>query len=542
MKHSKYSVVIIGSGASGLYLALSVAKKCRLKDGILVVTKSKLNECNSKLAQGGIVSVMPEINPNDSVTSHVMDTIKAGCGLNDFNVARFISENSSFVINDLIDLGVEFDKKEDGSLAFTLEAAHSVPRILHAGGDCTGRVIEDRLVELTRKSEFIDVYEEAIAVELLCDNKNSCHGVLVYNSVLNSYEAVYSNAVVLATGGVGQLYEYTTNPDVATADGIALAHLAGAEVCDMEFIQFHPTGLRTDNKFIGNNFPAARPNMPLVSEAVRGEGAKLLNINKKPFMEKYHPSAELAPRDVVARSIFNEMEKTGAKNVFLDISPIGTERFKMRFPSITAFCNECGIDLKEGLIPVSPVAHYFMGGVKVNLNMETSIENLYAIGEVSRTGLHGANRLASNSLLECVVCAYKLSDVLSQRNLNAPKSFDGKIKSTLELYDTDLSSDIFETGILRRMLKKAMWENAGIVRTQEGLSNALRVIDDIQLITSGRRVFGTKDGYELRNSIIASKLIVEAAMKRTVSIGAHFREDAEDTKENIGNYGEIFVK
>ncbi len=542
MKHSKYSVVIIGSGASGLYLALSVARNCRLKDGILVVTKSKMNECNSKLAQGGIVSVMPEINPADSVTSHVMDTIKAGCGLNDFNIVRFVSENSAFVINDLINLGVEFDKKDDGSLAFTLEAAHSVPRILHAGGDSTGSVIEDKLVELVRKSEFIDVYEESSAVELLCDNKNSCRGVLIYNSVLDCYEAVYSNAVVLATGGIGQLYEYTTNPDIATADGIALAHLAGADVCDMEFIQFHPTGLKVENNFTGSVFPNTRPNMPLVSEAVRGVGAKLLNINKQPFMEKYHPKAELAPRDVVARAIFTEMEKTGAKNVYLDISPIGTEKFKVRFPSITSFCNECSIDLEKGLIPVAPVAHYFMGGIKVNLNMETSINNLYAIGEVARTGFHGANRLASNSLLECVVCAYKLSDVLSQRSLDAPKSFDSKIKSTLEMYDTDALGDIFETGILRRMLKKAMWENAGIIRTQEGLNNALRVIDDIQLITSGRRVFSTKDGYELRNSIIASKLIVEAAIERTVSIGAHFREDTQNIEETVNNHGEIFVK
>ena len=385
MKYSKYSVVIIGSGAAGLYLALSVAKNNRLKDGILVVTKSSLNECNSRLAQGGIVSVMPDINKNDNVTSHVMDTIKAGCGLSDFNVAKFISENSSTVIKDLIDLGVEFDRDENGNLAFTLEAAHSMPRILHAGGDSTGRVIEDKLAECVRKSDSIEVYEGTIAVELLCDNKNTCRGVLVYNPNTDSYEAIYSNAVVLATGGVGQVYEYTTNPAVATADGVALAHLAGAEVSDMEFVQFHPTALKTSS---------GSKNMPLVSEAVRGEGAKLLNTNKESFMQMYDKREELAPRDVVARAIFHEMERTNSKNVFLDISPIGLERFKKRFPSITSICNECGIDLEEKLIPVAPAAHYFMGGVKVNLNMETSVKNLYAIGEVSRTGLHGANRLA----------------------------------------------------------------------------------------------------------------------------------------------------
>lgn len=518
MKHSKYSTVIIGSGAAGLYLALCVSRYCRPKDGILVITKSKLNECNSRLAQGGIVSVMPEINGADNVTSHIMDTIKAGCGLNDFNVVKFVSENSSPVINDLINLGVEFDKKDNGELSFTLEAAHSVPRILHAGGDSTGRVIEDTLVDLVQKSEFIDVYEDALAVELLCDGKNECRGVLIYNSVLNSYEAVYSNAVILATGGIGQVYEFTTNPDVATGDGIALAHLAGAEVADMEFVQFHPTALCVERGL----------NMPLVSEAVRGEGARLLNINRQPFAHKYHQKAELAPRDVVARAIFDEMELTKSKNVFLDISPIGVEKFKKRFPSITSICNEAGIDLENSLIPVSPAAHYFMGGVKVNLNMETSIKNLYAIGEVSRTGLHGANRLASNSLLECIVCAYKLADVLSMRNLDAPKSFDTKVKTILEMYDTDLSNDIIETGILRRMLKKAMWENAGIIRTKAGLNNALRVIDDVRLITRYSRVFSTKAGYELRNSIITSKLIAEAALRRDNSIGAHFREDAPE--------------
>ena len=530
MKYSKYSVVIIGSGAAGLYLALSVAKNNRLKDGILVVTKSSLNECNSRLAQGGIVSVMPDINKNDNVTSHVMDTIKAGCGLSDFNVAKFISENSSTVIKDLIDLGVEFDRDENGKLAFTLEAAHSMPRILHAGGDSTGRVIEDKLAECVRKSDSIEVYEGTIAVELLCDNKNTCRGVLVYNPNTDSYEAIYSNAVVLATGGVGQVYEYTTNPAVATADGVALAHLAGAEVSDMEFVQFHPTALKTSS---------GSKNMPLVSEAVRGEGAKLLNTNKESFMQMYDKREELAPRDVVARAIFHEMERTNSKNVFLDISPIGLERFKKRFPSITSICNECGIDLEEKLIPVAPAAHYFMGGVKVNLNMETSVKNLYAIGEVSRTGLHGANRLASNSLLECVVCAYKLSGILSKRNLDAPKSFDGKVKSILELYDADVLNDIIETGILRRMLKKAMWENAGIIRNKTGLKNALRVLDDIALITRNSRVYASKEGYELRNSLIAAKLIAEAALVREDSIGAHYREDtAEDVPQTTDRYAE----
>ena len=447
--------------------------------------------------------------------------------INRFNqAAEQMADGQSIFYLDVNEL---FDD-ENGNLAFTLEAAHSMPRILHAGGDSTGRVIEDKLAECVRKSDSIEVYEGTIAVELLCDNKNTCRGVLVYNPNTDSYEAIYSNAVVLATGGVGQVYEYTTNPAVATADGVALAHLAGAEVSDMEFVQFHPTALKTSS---------GSKNMPLVSEAVRGEGAKLLNTNKESFMQMYDKREELAPRDVVARAIFHEMERTNSKNVFLDISPIGLERFKKRFPSITSICNECGIDLEEKLIPVAPAAHYFMGGVKVNLNMETSVKNLYAIGEVSRTGLHGANRLASNSLLECVVCAYKLSGILSKRNLDAPKSFDGKVKSILELYDADVLNDIIETGILRRMLKKAMWENAGIIRNKTGLKNALRVLDDIALITRNSRVYASKEGYELRNSLIAAKLIAEAALVREDSIGAHYREDtAEDVPQTTDRYAE----
>ena len=417
MKYSKYSVVIIGSGVSGLYLALKVAAQKHLNDGILVITKSQMNISSSELAQGGIVAVLPQINKNDSISSHVSDTIKAGCGLNDFNAVKFISQNSSCVIQDLINQGVEFDKTPDGKLSFALEAAHSIPRILHVK-DATGKAIEDVLCDKVLKTPEIEIYENTSAIELLVDNSNSAKGVIVYNRETDSYEAVYSNAVVIATGGVGQLFAHITNPEVATGDGIALAYRAGAKVKNMEFVQFHPSALAVANK----------TTMPLVSEAVRGAGAKLCDSRGNYFAKDFDERGELAPRDIVARAIFATMSKNNDDNVFLDISQMGIEFFRNRFPNISKKCEENGVDISDGLIPVAPAAHYFMGGIQTNIYGETTIDNLYAIGECSCSGFHGANRLASNSLLECVTGAYELADVLSERNLDPPKILMKKSK------------------------------------------------------------------------------------------------------------------
>ena len=518
MKYSKYSVVIIGSGVSGLYLALKVAAQKHLNDGILIITKSQMNISSSELAQGGIVAVLPQINKNDSISSHVSDTIKAGCGLNDFNAVKFISQNSSCVIQDLINYGVEFDKTPDGKLSFALEAAHSIPRILHVK-DATGKAIEDVLCDKVLKTPEIEIYENTCAIELLVDNSNSAKGVIVYNRETDSYEAVYSNAVVIATGGVGQLFAHTTNPEVATGDGIALAYRAGAKVKNMEFVQFHPSALAVTNK----------TTMPLVSEAVRGAGAKLCDSRGNYFAKDFDERGELAPRDIVARAIFATMSKNNDDNVFLDISQMGIEFFRNRFPNISKSCEENGVDISDGLIPVAPAAHYFMGGIQTNVYGETSIDNLYAIGECSCSGFHGANRLASNSLLECVTGAYELADVLSERNLDPPKNFDEKVKNILEKYEQDSESacDFEEIDIedIKNKIKEIMWECAGIVRNKEKLTLAQNKLHLLAQAINSSTCAHTSECYEAKNMILVSSLIVESALERKNSIGAHFRED-----------------
>lgn len=548
MKYSKYSVVIIGSGISGLYLALKVASQKHLNDGILVITKSRMQQSSSYLAQGGIVAVLPEVNKDDSISSHVSDTIKAGCGLNDFNVVKFVSQNSSCVIQDLINLGVEFDKTPDGKLSFALEAAHSIPRILHVK-DQTGKAIEDVLCERVKNTQEIDVYENTHAVELLVDSQNCAKGVIVYNRETDSYEAVYSNAVVLATGGIGQLFAHTTNPEVATGDGIALAYRAGAKVKNMEFVQFHPSALAVTNKLV----------MPLVSEAVRGAGAKLCDSKGNYFAKDFDERGELAPRDIVARAIYSTMLKNGDDSVFLDISQMGIEYFRNRFPNISKSCEENGVDISDGLIPIAPAAHYFMGGIETNVSAETSVANLYAIGECACSGFHGANRLASNSLLECAVSAYELAELLFDKNLDAPKNFDEKIKERLNRYEQDVetSCDFEEVDIedIKNQVREIMWEYAGISRSKNKLEIAANKLRSLMNATNSSNCAHISDCYEVKNMILISSLIVQSALKRENSIGAHFREDfpngdnktaAEPVASNIEDFGvkngKIFVE
>ncbi len=420
MKHSNYSAVIIGGGIAGLYAALKITQNNQLPDGLLLITKSKIGESNSRHAQGGIVAVLKE-NLKDSTSLHVSDTLKAGAGLSDFNVAKFISENSNDVIKDLLKYGVDFDKDENNNFFLTLEGAHSVNRILHSGGDATGRGIEKALTKKVLENENIQVYEQTMAIELLTSD-NECKGVIVLNDLTGEYEAIHSSAVILASGGLGQLYKYTTNPALATGDGIALAYNAGAVMQDMEFVQFHPTALAIDKD--ENRF--------LISEAVRGEGAKLVDAQGNRFMDKYHEKAELAPRDVVTRAIFKEMQEKNLDNVYLDSTHLDKAKIQKRFPNISRICEENGIDMSKDFIPVSPAAHYSMGGIKTNIEGQTSVKGLYAIGEVASTGLHGANRLASNSLLECVVCAYELADYLTFANLIPPKQIDENIQAVID--------------------------------------------------------------------------------------------------------------
>lgn len=520
MKHSKYSAVIIGGGIAGLYAALKLTQSNKLSDGLLLITKAKLGESNSRYAQGGIVAVLEE-NKKDSVSLHIQDTLKAGAGLSDFNTAKFISQNSDHVIKDLFNFGVEFDKNENNDFYLTLEAAHSVNRILHMGGDATGRGIEKALVKKVIDNKDIEIYEQTLAVELLVNSDNQCKGLIVFNDQTQEYEVIYSSAVILASGGLGQLYKNTTNPSVATGDGIALAYNAGALIQDMEFIQFHPTALALDideNRF-------------LISEAVRGEGAKLIDANGNRFMHKYHEKQELAPRDIVTRAIFNEMQEQNIQNVYLDSTHLEKSMLQKRFPNINRICEENGIDISKDYIPVSPAAHYSMGGIKTDIEGRTSIEGLYAIGEVSSTGLHGANRLASNSLLECVVCAHELANYLSKQDLNPPSQVNQHIKDLIDKYSQDIEDMQYDTVKYSNQLKDIMWENVGILRDEYSLKKAQEKLTEIKASFPVDGKCSTKQEYELKNMLTVAQLIVDSAQKRRESRGAHFRTDYTTTNE-----------
>ena len=518
MKYSKYSAIIIGSGIAGLYSALKIEQQVNLPDGLLLITKSKLGESNSRYAQGGMVAVMKE-NKSDSTASHISDTIKAGAGLSEFNTVKFISENSDAVVHDLLKFGVQFDRDENDNFCFTKEAAHSVRRILHSGGDATGRMIEQALCQKVKENENIEVYEKTDAVELLVSS-DECKGIVTLNSETGEYETIYSPAVILATGGIGQLYKYTTNPAGATGDGIALAYRAGAVMQDMEFVQFHPTALAIDGE--ENRF--------LISEAVRGEGAKLCDGDGVEFMAKYDERKELAPRDIVTRANFNEMCENHVDNVYLNATCIDSAKLSKRFPNISKKCLENGIDITKDFIPVAPAAHYYMGGVKTNLRGETSINGLYAIGEVSSTGLHGGNRLASNSLLECVVCAYSVADYLKTLDLKTPKQIDENLKSIIDKYnDEDVVLDEIDVKSLKSELQNIMWDYVGILRDEKSLTTALEKLENIDFPRGSKCL--NRDEYEFRNMLTVAKLIAHCALDRKESRGAHYRTDYPETSE-----------
>lgn len=521
MKYSKYSAVVIGSGIAGLYSALKLEQQLNLPDGILLITKSELGESNSYYAQGGMVAVLKS-NKNDSVSSHVADTIKAGAGLSELNTIKFISENSDKVVKDLLTFGVEFDRDENGNFTLTKEAAHSVNRILHSGGDATGREMEIALCHTLQNHKNIKVYENSLAVDLLVEN-NTCDGVVIFHEKNSEYETVYCKTLILATGGLGQLYKYTTNPVGATGDGFALAYNVGAELQDMEFVQFHPTALAFDDKKNHNRF--------LISEAVRGEGAKLCNKDRVQFMYKYDKRKELAPRDIVARSIFQEMKATNTTNVYLDTSDIPRDKLIKRFPTIANKCLDNGIDITKDLIPVAPAAHYFMGGVKTNLKGETSIKGLYAIGEVSSTGLHGGNRLASNSLLECVVCAYEVAEFLRNSDLSFDIPKNEKFDKIISKYEIPNVENKIDVQNLKSKLKDLMWNNVGIYRNEKSLNDAINGLNELEKEFPKQDKYLSKEEYEFKNMLISARLIVKSAIRRKESRGAHYRTDYLETNE-----------
>jgi L-aspartate oxidase len=497
---NRYDYIIIGSGIAGLYTALLASEH----GSVLVITKGSVEDCNTKYAQGGIAA---SIGLNDSPELHYKDTLKAGAGLCDPEAAHLLASEASDRISDLVRLGVPFDTM-NGAIALTLEAAHSVPRVLHAGGDATGAHIEDTLSTRVREHK-IQILEYCLVTEIIVDHKVA-NGVKALDLHIGNLLEFECQNIILATGGAGNLFKYTTNPDVATGDGIALAFNAGAELTDMEFYQFHPTGLR---------LPGVAPF--LISEAVRGEGGILRNVEGYPFMNDYTPEGELAPRDVVARSILFEMRKTGSDRVFLDVTHLPVSVVMTRFPSIYKYCYDHGLDITKGLIPVAPAAHYMMGGVKTNFWGETNIKGLFAAGEVTCTGVHGANRLASNSLLETLIFSKRIIEkVLNPAIQSVPRKL---VEEVYVLPERNETVPIAMASL--KAVQDLMWNRVGIIRDKKSLVQAVNTLAAWQKCLTEPT---DRPTWELHNLILTGRLVAEGALLREESRGSHFRSDFQN--------------
>jgi L-aspartate oxidase len=499
----RYDYIVVGSGIGGLYTALLA----REQGSVLVITKGSIDDCNTRHAQGGIAAA---IGKGDSPELHIKDTVSAGDGLSDEEAVNILVREAPVRIADMVRYRVPFDTLE-GEIALTMEAAHSVPRILHAGGDATGEHIELALSQQVRSSR-IQVLENFLATEIRVE-KGKVAGIQALECRTGTYEEFECEFLILATGGAGQLFKYNTNSSIATGDGIALAFNAGAEIADMEFFQFHPTALRL-------------PGVPpfLISEAVRGEGGVLRNDAGYRFMDDYHEKADLAPRDIVARSIVNEMKKSASGRVFLDVTHLPPPTITTRFPHIYRFCLDHGLDITRDLIPVAPAAHYMIGGIKVNTWGETNIPRLFATGEVACTGVHGANRLASNSLLEAIVFSKRI--VERTKNKSREKiSEEGKVKNIhASLGQRPLLKAVPAPGLAS--LQQLHWDRVGIIRDKEGLNQAAGILATWQ---QSLRAPTDQPSYELCNLVLTGRLLTEAALIREESRGAHYRSDFPQT-------------
>jgi L-aspartate oxidase len=505
---ASFDYLIVGSGIAGLYAALLA----RSHGSVCILTKGSIDECNTRYAQGGIAAA---VGSDDSPELHLRDTIAAGAGLVDEEAARILVEAAADRIRDLVSFGVPFDAA-DGEVALGKEAAHSRNRILHAGGDATGAHIEISLSSVARLSRI--TIKEFVQAEAVIVEGGRAVGIRALDTRTNTPARFDARFTVLATGGIGQLFRVSTNPDVATGDGIALAYRAGAEVRDMEFIQFHPTALRL-------------PGVPifLISEAVRGEGGVLRNIAGERFMPRYHEAAELAPRDVVARAIVAEMTNDGVDHVLLDVTHLDAARVTARFPQIYRYCLDHGLDITKEPIPVSPAAHYMMGGVRTNTWAETTIPRLYAVGEVACTGVHGANRLASNSLLETVV----FSKRCIERTIASPDTSADLTADACDLEAPVHAQGARDAGLegapaTRAALQDLMWQRVGIVRDGAGLSAA---VDQLRSWAGGLPQPHDRPSHELADLLVAGRLMATAALIREESRGAHYRRDFPDTRD-----------
>ncbi len=498
--------LVIGSGIAGLRAAIEVAEHQK----VVVACKGSLQDSNTWKAQGGIVWVRGK---DDSPASHSADTISAGCGLSDEKIVDLVGRKGPELLEQLLQWGVEFDR-ENNNIAITLEGGHSHSRIAHAHGDETGRAIAEVLIKKVRENKNIKVLEHFFVIDLLTDDNNCCVGAVGHDN--RGEHVIWAMNTILASGGAGQLFRETTNPPVATADGIAMAYRAGAVLSDMEFMQFHPTTLYI-----------AGASRALITEALRGEGAILRDIKGKAFMAEYNPDAELAPRDVVSRAILAQMLKTKSTHVYLDIRHLDKKHFAERFPFISELCESFDIDVSKDMIPVRPSAHYMIGGVKTDSSGKTSIENLYACGEAAATGLHGANRLGSNGLLEGLV----FGSIAGKEICKTERHEIAHIKHPAIKYHVPHSDRTRLDAVdVLNSLRSLMWRNVGITRTERQLAEAQEIIRFWQRYVMDK-VFDLPEGWQCQNMLTVSLLMAQAARQRKESRGVHSRIDYPETDD-----------
>ena len=499
----QYDYIIVGSGIAGLYTALLAQEH----GTVLLLTKGSVEDCNTRFAQGGIAAA---IGAGDSPQLHMQDTLAAGAGLCDPEAARVLATDGPQAIADLVRLGVGFDTAQ-GEVALAREGAHSVPRVLHAGGDSTGAHIELTLASLAHSSR-VRVLEYAEVVQVIVDQaEGRAQGVRVLDRRSGQQDSFHGRWTVLATGGAGRLFRYTTNPEVATGDGVALAYQAGAAVMDMEFYQFHPTALRL------NGAPPF-----LISEAVRGEGGVLRNARGEAFMGRHHPLGDLAPRDVVSRALLREMQETSSNHVLLDLTHLPTSHIATRFPTIYHTCLEHGLEITHQAIPVAPAAHYMMGGVQTNTWGETTFPGLYACGEATCAGVHGANRLASNSLLETVVFGRRL--VQRSQMATSLTYPPGLPEHPARLASAKPSGPV--TPPNQAALQELMWDKVGMMRDEASLQEAAGTLTAWAQTLQKSQAPGAR---ELANMVLLARLMAQGALLRQESRGAHYRTDFPDS-------------
>ena len=493
--------LVVGAGIAGLRAAIEASEGCN----VTLVLKGSLEDSNTWNAQGGIASVL---SSEDSFESHISDTLQTGCGICDEDVVQLVVRQGPGLIHQLIEWGTEFDRVND-EIDISLEGGHSHARVIHSHGDSTGRGIAEALIRKVRANPNINIIERLYVIDLITTDENECVGV-VGCSGKGSVEIIWSENVILATGGGGMLYRETTNPEVATADGLAIAYRAGAALRDLEFVQFHPTTLYV-----------AGASRALITETLRGEGALLLDCQQKRFMDGYDESAELAPRDVVSRAILDRMLKTNSTHVFLDVRHFDKTHFAKRFPLISELCENFDIDVSKDLIPVRPSAHYMVGGIKTDIQARTSIKNLYACGEVASTGLHGANRLGSNSLLEGLVFG-KIAGQSVKQQVDAKAGSAVRRELSYKIPSSDRSR--LDAEDVRNSLRALMWRNVGITRKDRRLSEAQEIISFWRRYVMDK-VFDCPYGWECQNMLTASHLMADAARQREESRGVHYRSD-----------------